>query len=92
MLLAPQHTAVFAITLTFALAPYSCAGRGADPRSSSPVWLQMLLVAVSLTVAAVPEGLPVAVTITLAIGMREMVRRNALIRNLHSVETLGNAR
>lgn len=67
-------------------------GRGADPDDkSSPVWLQMLLVSVSLTVAAVPEGLPSCVTITLAVGMRNMVRKNALIRNLHSVETLGSA-
>ncbi|RIK16118.1 MAG: haloacid dehalogenase [Acidobacteria bacterium] len=51
----------------------------------------VLLLGVSLAVAAVPEGLPAVLSVVLSVGVQQMARRNAIVKNLSSVETLGSA-
>lgn len=83
------HLAMCSIGVSIVVFIIGLAGdRGYDRTSDQPVWLQMLLIAVGLTVAAVPEALPTMVTITLAMGMSRMCQQKALMRTLHGTVTL----
>eukprot|EP00929_Paragymnodinium_shiwhaense_P030794 TRINITY_DN17386_c0_g2_i1.p1 TRINITY_DN17386_c0_g2~~TRINITY_DN17386_c0_g2_i1.p1 ORF type:complete len:1094 (-),score=238.22 TRINITY_DN17386_c0_g2_i1:586-3867(-) len=63
-----------------------------DPENpQDPPWLYMILIAVTLAVAAIPEGIPLCVTISLSIGCYDMVNKHVLVRKLAAVETLGSA-
>lgn len=53
-------------------------------------WLEIVLLAVALAVSAVPEGMPIAVTMAMAVGVRRMAARNVIVRRLAAIEALGS--
>merc|ERR1719387_2492513 len=62
-----------------------------DPELGGSPWIYMILVSVTLAVAAIPEGIPLCVTISLSIGCFTMVKEKVKVNKLAAVETLGSA-
>ena len=78
-----------ALIIVGRLIMYFAGGNGFDWVEFLAYFLQTLMIAVTLVVVAVPEGLPMAVTLSLAYSMRRMLKTNNLVRKMHACETMG---
>ncbi len=85
----PTTTAYFVVLLGLTLLLHSALHTGEDIAVLIAYTLNTLMIAVTLVVVAVPEGLPMAVTLSLAYSMRRMLRTNNLVRRMHACETMG---
>ena len=81
--------AAFVIFLIHDILVNDAVWQGTDYFKMAEVVLQYFMMAVTLIVMAVPEGLPMAVTLSLALNMRRMLKSNNLVRKLHACETMG---
>ena len=77
-------------TLQFSITNYGIRGNPAQSDDALQ-FLNFFITAITVVVVAVPEGLPLAVTIALAFSVQKMLKDNNLVRHLHSCETMGNA-
>ena len=76
--------------LRFSIVEYGISGRGGE-KTDALQFLKFFINGITVLVVAVPEGLPLAVTIALAFSVKKMLNDNNLVRHLHSCETMGNA-
>ncbi|MBQ5728763.1 MAG: cation-translocating P-type ATPase [Bacteroidaceae bacterium] len=83
--------AFFVIFMAMVLGAFEMVYPGAEVTELLTYTMQTLMIAVTLIVVAVPEGLPMAVTLSLAYSMRRMLKTNNLVRKMHACETMGAA-
>ena len=82
---------VLVLSVGFAISEFAIEDRGWDPSTDFSQLLHFVIIGITVLVVAIPEGLPLAVTIALAFSVKKMLKDNNLVRHLHACETMGNA-
>ena len=82
---------ILILIIKFAIVEFGIMGREWDSATDYSELLHFVIIGVTVLVVAVPEGLPLAVTIALAFSVKKMLKDNNLVRHLHACETMGNA-
>lgn len=82
---------ILVLTVRFSIEEYAVAGRGWDNSKDFSQILHFVIIGITVLVVAIPEGLPLAVTIALAFSVKKMLKDSNLVRHLHACETMGNA-
>ena len=82
---------ILVLSIGFSISQYAVEGRGWDSSMDFSQLLHFVIIGITVLVVAIPEGLPLAVTIALAFSVKKMLRDSNLVRHLHACETMGNA-
>lgn len=82
---------VLVLSIRFSIEEYGVEGRGWRPSTDYSQILHFVIIGITVLVVAIPEGLPLAVTIALAFSVKKMLKDNNLVRHLHACETMGNS-
>ena len=83
--------AIIVLSVRYSIEEYGIAGRGWNSSTDFSEYLHFVIIGITVLVVAIPEGLPLAVTIALAFSVKKMLKDNNLVRHLHACETMGNA-
>ena len=82
---------ILVLTVRFSIEEYGFGDRGWNSSTDFSQILHFVIIGITVLVVAIPEGLPLAVTIALAFSVKKMLKDNNLVRHLHACETMGNA-